>query len=61
VLVLSRKIGEIIKIGDDVEVMLVDVRKDKVRIGVSAPPWVEVDRAEVRQAKLRQRGEADGA
>lgn len=52
-LVLSRKKSETILIGDDVEVMVVELRGDKVRIGVSAPRDVSVDRSEVREAKRR--------
>lgn len=38
VLVLSRQRDEVITIGDDVEVTVVDIRGDKVRLGISAPP-----------------------
>lgn len=46
-LVLSRKVGEVIWIGDDVSVMVVDVRGDKVRLGISAPRDVDVHREEI--------------
>ena len=48
-LVLSRKSGEVIKIGQDVEV--VAVQAGKVRLGVTAPPSVPVDRSEVYDRK----------
>jgi carbon storage regulator len=52
-LVLSRKIGEQIVVGDNVRVMVVGVRGGKVRLGVIAPPEVPVHRAEVyRQIEL---------
>jgi carbon storage regulator len=46
-LVLSRRIGEEIVIGNDIRVTIVAVKGDRVRIGVSAPDHVSVDRAEV--------------
>lgn len=52
-LVLSRKKFETIKIGDDIVITIADIRGDKVRIGIDAPPNVSVDRQEVRDAKLR--------
>lgn len=49
-LVLSRKRDESIIIGDDIEVMVVGIRGDKVRLGVTAPHVVPVHRAEVYRA-----------
>ena len=49
-LVLSRQRDETIMIGDDVEITIVDVRGDKVRIGISAPTRVAVHRKEVYEA-----------
>lgn len=46
-LVLSRKENEIIRIGDDIEIVVVDIRGDKVRLGVNAPQSVSVHRQEV--------------
>ncbi len=53
-LCLSRKRDESILIGDDIVITVVDIRGDKVRIGITAPRDVPVDRPEVRDAKLRQ-------
>ena len=53
-LVLSRQKNERIMIGRDVEICVVEIRGDKVRLGVSAPGDVAIDRAEVRRAKDRQ-------
>lgn len=62
-LVLQRKPNEEICIGDDIRVMVVDVRGDKVRLGISAPRDVAVHRSEVRDAILsehaEERAEAD--
>lgn len=49
-LVLSRHIDESIMIGDDVELTIVDIRGDKVRIGITAPASVAVHRKEVYEA-----------
>lgn len=49
-LVLSRRVGERILIGDDIVVTVVDVRHDTVRLGIAAPRSVRVNRAEVHQA-----------
>jgi carbon storage regulator len=58
-LVLSRKPGESLFI-NDVEVFVVDVRGDRIRLGISAPKDVPVHRAEVYRAiKRRQKAEAD--
>lgn len=57
-LVLSRKRSESIMIGE-VEVMVVQIRGDKVRLGIAAPPEVPVDRMEVHQAKQRAAQEDD--
>ena len=46
-LVLTRKINEKIIIGDDVEIILVDIGKDQVKIGINAPRSIKVHRWEV--------------
>ena len=52
-LVLSRKKDEKIVIGDNITLMVIEIRGDKVRLGIEAPNDVSVDRQEVRDAKLR--------
>jgi len=47
VLVLSRKTGEAIRIGADIEVSVLDVRGDTVRLGIEAPRSVQVWRKEI--------------
>lgn len=49
-LVLSRQRDETIMIGDDIEITVVDIRGDKVRVGINAPPRVAVHRKEVYDA-----------
>lgn len=46
-LVLSRHKDESIIIGDDIEITIVDVRGDKVRLGINAPREVSVHRKEI--------------
>jgi len=49
-LILSRKIDEKIKIGDNITITLIDVHGDQVKIGVEAPKNVKVFRQEVFDA-----------
>jgi len=53
-LVLSRKKNERIVIGKDVLVSVVEIRGDKVRLGIEAPREVRVDRQEVADAIARE-------
>lgn len=53
-LVLSRKKNESIHIGDDILITVVEVRGDKVRLGIQAPTSVPVHRKEVYEAIQRQ-------
>ena len=46
-LVLTRRLNQSIKIGDDVEITVIEVRGDQVRLGVTAPRTVAVHRKEV--------------
>ncbi len=49
-LVLSRKVGESIFIGNDVEVQVVSISKDKVKLGFEAPKNILLIRGELRLA-----------
>ena len=49
-LVLSRKINEKIMIGKSIEILVVEIRGDKVRLGITAPRDVPVNREEVLKA-----------
>jgi carbon storage regulator len=55
-LVLSRQKDESIMIGDDVEITIVDVRGDKVRLGINAPRDIAVHRKEIYIAIQREKG-----
>lgn len=56
-LVLCRKKHESIKIGDDIEITVVDILHGRVRLGVTAPKNVPVHRREVYEAIERERKE----
>jgi len=47
VLVLSRKVNQRIMIGDDIEIVVVDIRGEQVQIGIKAPRTIPVHRLEV--------------
>lgn len=53
-LVLTRRINEKIIIGDEIEIILVDIGKDQVKIGINAPKSVKVHRWEVYEEIQRE-------
>ena len=59
-LVLSRQRDESIMIGDNVEIIIVDVRGDKVRLGITAPKEIPVHRREIYDAIQREKGQNKG-
>lgn len=67
-LVLTRKAGERILIGDDIVVTILDVRGDGIRVGIDAPRGIRIQREEVMNAvaaanqnALEQSSNADDA
>jgi carbon storage regulator len=58
-LVLSRRVDEVIRVGDDITIIITDIRGDKCRIGIDAPKDVPVHRGEVYEAIQRDRRRAD--
>src|SRR4051812_39352337 len=50
-LVLTRKVGEAITVGDDIRITVVEIRAGKVRLGIAAPGEVVVDRQEVHERR----------
>ena len=60
-LVLSRQRDESIMIGEDVVVTIVDVRGDRVRLGIDAPTEIPVHRREVYEAIQRENKRAAAA
>ncbi len=57
-LVLSRQRDETIMIGDEIEITVVDIRGDKVRLGITAPSSIPVHRKEVYEAIKRENRQA---
>lgn len=60
-LVLSRFVGEGVWIGENVRVIIAEIRGGKVRLGIEAPPEVEIHRDEVRERinqKKREGGDS---
>jgi carbon storage regulator len=60
-LVLSRHRDESIMIGDEIVVTIVDIRGDKVRLGINAPSSIPVHRQEVFDAIQREAQQQGGA
>ena len=54
-LVLSRMVNQSIMIGDDVEVIIVGIRGDRVRLGITAPKHIPVHRREIYDKSLLER------
>ena len=57
-LVLARKINESIMIGDDIEVVVVDIKGDQVKLGIRAPRNVAIHRTEIYQEIQEQNKQA---
>jgi carbon storage regulator len=57
-LILSRKVDERIMIGDQIEISVIDIRGDQVKIGIAAPTHIKVYRKEVYQAIQQENIEA---
>jgi len=61
VLILTRRLGETLRVGPSVTVTVVGIRGNQVRIGIEAPKWVRVHREELyqriqgRERELRER------
>ena len=53
-LVLTRKVNQSIMIGDDIEVIVLEVRGEQVRLGIKAPRTVTVHRREIYEAIQRE-------
>ncbi len=58
-LILTRRVGETLMVGDEVTVTVLGVKGNQVRIGVNAPKDVAVHREEIYQRIQREKGNAD--
>jgi carbon storage regulator len=54
-LILTRRAGEALRIGDEIEVTVMAVSGSQVRIGINAPRNIAVDREEIAERKRRDR------
>ena len=63
-LVLTRKLGEVIRVGDSVIIKVLEIRPGQVKLGIEAPPKVKVHREEIYdriQEEKRRAGRPPGA
>ena len=60
-LVLSRKVGQSLRIGDNVRVKVVEVRGQQVRLGIEAPDDVSITREEISEGNGARRDGESGA
>jgi carbon storage regulator len=50
-LVLSRRVGETVVVNDDIQITIVEAKGGKIRLGITAPANVPIDRLEVHQRR----------
>lgn len=59
-LILTRKTGEVIRIGDDIQIRVLSIKGYQVRIGIDAPRTLEVHREEIYNRIQIERGLSPG-
>ena len=60
-LILSRKIGQVLKIGDNVDVTIMGIRGNQVVIGINAPKEISVHREEIFDRIRKEQNSGDGS
>ena len=58
-LILTRRIGESLQIGDNIKVTVLSVRGNQIQLGIDAPPEVAVHREEIYERLKREREQGD--
>jgi carbon storage regulator len=59
-LTLTRKVGEVIRIGEDITIVVKEIRRNQVRIGITAPREVPIYREEVYEV-MREEAEREAS
>ncbi|WP_113930734.1 carbon storage regulator CsrA [Bacillus sp. P14.5] len=57
-LVLTRKTGEAIKIGDDIEITVLNMKGDQIKLGIEAPKHIDIHRKEIYLSIQEENAEA---
>lgn len=61
-LILTRDVGEVIKIGDEIDLVVISTRSGQARLGIGAPKNIEVHRTEVyKRIQKKKKKEAEAA
>lgn len=58
-LILTRKVNQAIMVGDDITVVITQIKGSQVRIGILAPDHLEINREEIYAKKLKERVSAE--